>query len=305
VAAYYVVLFGATAYATQHPLIRRRIAAQLRLQVSAPALMLGTAAIAALVWTAALARPDGLLHVWFLAVGEGSAVLVQTPGGAHVLIDTGENPTRLLTALGDRLPFRKQRLDVLLITNWRGRSVGALDTLLTRYAVGALLTVGPPDEAARTLRRAEVAITPVTRGWQLDFSDGAALEVVFEGAPGSEEAALVIQLRYGTARFLLMPEMSASALVDLENSLDEAVRASTLIQLPGNGAARANPPEWLARLTPQVVVIVAEAGNRSAQPDPAVLRAFESRAVPTLRTDQRGTVHARSDGRTLWLTTAR
>ncbi|MBF8267135.1 MAG: Lactamase protein [Dehalococcoidia bacterium] len=60
---------------------------------------------AATVWTAALTRPDGRLHVTFLDVGQGDAALIVTPGGRQVLIDGGPDSRRLLTLLGERIPF--------------------------------------------------------------------------------------------------------------------------------------------------------------------------------------------------------
>ena len=44
------------------------------------------AVLAGTLWLAVAARPDGLLHVSFLDVGQGDATLVITPGGASVLI---------------------------------------------------------------------------------------------------------------------------------------------------------------------------------------------------------------------------
>ncbi len=39
------------------------------------------------LWAAALARPDGRLHLYVLDVGQGDAILVRTPGGHNVLMD--------------------------------------------------------------------------------------------------------------------------------------------------------------------------------------------------------------------------
>jgi competence protein ComEC len=63
-----------------------------------------------------VSKPDGLLHVWLLDMGDSDAILIQTPRGAHFLIDGGRYPSRLLTAIGDRLPFSNHTLEVLFIT---------------------------------------------------------------------------------------------------------------------------------------------------------------------------------------------
>ena len=62
-------------------------------------------------------RPDGNLHVWMLDMGHSNAVLVQTPNGAHMLVDGGRFPSRLLTALGDRLPYYDREIEILAVTH--------------------------------------------------------------------------------------------------------------------------------------------------------------------------------------------
>ncbi|MBC8171466.1 MAG: ComEC/Rec2 family competence protein, partial [Anaerolineae bacterium] len=93
---------------------------------------------ALLVVGIATSRPDGQLHVWLLDVGHSNAVLMQTPGGAQVLVDGGRFPSRLLTAIGDRLPFNDREIEVLVITTPDEFQFGALPAVLNRYATGVV-----------------------------------------------------------------------------------------------------------------------------------------------------------------------
>src|SRR5205814_1883589 len=113
---YYVVLFGMTAVLSQPTETRRGLFTRIRQIATTPAVVALGLALAAIIWVIALSRPDGKLHVWFLSVGAGNAVLIQSPQGAHILIDGGENPTQLRTAIGDRLPFYQRDLDLLIVT---------------------------------------------------------------------------------------------------------------------------------------------------------------------------------------------
>ncbi|MBU1992846.1 hypothetical protein KKG51_04080, partial [Patescibacteria group bacterium] len=44
--------------------------------------------------------PDGLLHVYFLDVGQGDAILIQTPNSKFILVDGGPDD-KVLTEMSD------------------------------------------------------------------------------------------------------------------------------------------------------------------------------------------------------------
>jgi len=313
VAIYYTLLFGATLVLSQPLEDRQAMFARLRKVAAAPAVGVMGVAIAGLLWAMALARPDGKLHVWFLAVGEGNAVLIQTPNGAHLLIDGGENPTRLRAALGDHLPFYKRDLDMLIVTQPRPGTITALPPLFERYAFKVVITNGQSagDATYRvlstTLNRSGASVLAVTGGYQVQTSDGLTLAVINPPQPPDpkarwDDAPLVLRLTYGKASFLLMPELS-------EKGMQAALKATdywnaTVIQLPSNGAEKANPADWLNTLTPQAAVILAEPGNRAAQPSDSVIKHLKDRGIPIYRTDTQGTVEIATDGTQLWISTA-
>ncbi|MDW8300744.1 MAG: ComEC/Rec2 family competence protein [Anaerolineae bacterium] len=310
-ALYYGALFGMTAFAMQHPTVRRRLWTQLRRAGRSTAVVLIGVGVAALLWLFIAARPDGKLHLWWLDVGEGSAVLLQTPHGAHILIDGGKNPQRLQQALGDRLPFYKRHLDVLIVSAPHDKLIGALPALLERYSVGALLHNGQRTGSAtfaafEQARRARgIPEQVISAGWRLETSDGVRIvalspHAVPEVATRPDTAPLILRVEYGEARFLLAAEASPEAIGDLLSRSDDL--HAHVLQLPANGAADRSPPRLLERTQPQLAVVVAERGDLNAQPAQALL---ERLTVPLYRTDQGGALHLVTDGTTLSIRTTR
>jgi competence protein ComEC len=264
----------------------------------------------ALAGAVVLSRPDKLLHVWLLDMGESNAVLIQSPGGATMLVDGGRFPSRLLTAIGDRLPFNKREIDVVAITQPDENEFGALPGVLGRYETGLILTNGQPNqsEAFQQLQAAMAGrnVLAVKAGYTLDTDDGVHLEVlnpqaVPDLATSPDDAALVLRLSYGQVSFLLTSDLSKdgqAALLDGGQWF-----AASVIQLPQHGTARSLSEDFLRAVQPQMVVVQSDPANRRGDPDPDTLALVQKTlpdGTPLYRTDQGGTIHLWTDGQNLW-----
>ena len=81
------------------------------------------------------------LEVTVLEVGEGRAVLVQTPHKETILLDTGPDAS-VLRALGAALPMWQRKIDVVILTGTKGSFVGGLPEVESRYHVATIVRVG-------------------------------------------------------------------------------------------------------------------------------------------------------------------
>ena len=264
------------------------------------------AGLAILMAAAALARPDGLLHVWFLDMGQSNAVLVTTPSGAHLLVDGGRFPSRLLGALGDRLPFNQTQIDVLALTQPDENEYAAVTSVLERYSTGLVLTTGQPNQSeafqAMTDALASRQVVTVKAGYALDFGDGVRLDVLSPArqpdlGDSLDDHALTLRLSCGDISFLLTSDLSA----DGQRALLKAGQwpPATVMQLPAHGSARSLDRDFLAAVQPSVIVLQNDPANRRGEPDPDTLA--ELGDLPLYRTDDGGTVHFWTDGRELWV----
>ncbi|NOY99580.1 MAG: DUF4131 domain-containing protein [Chloroflexi bacterium] len=268
-----------------------------------PAVSLSALAIlAALTWRAAVAAPDGRLHVTILEAGSADAVLIQTPTGRAVLVNGGPSLSRLSDALGRRLPPFRRDLDWLVIAATQEDQVAALPGVLERFSPANVLWSGNA-EASQASRRLDKYLTqnaiPVTLarpGHALDLGEGARLRVLAVGPRG---AVLLIEWR--SFRALLPIGMNFDDLDELENGA--AVGPVTVLLLADSGYAPLNPPAWIDSLRPQLIVLDVAADDRSGLPHRGTLEAVQGYSL--LRTDRNGWIHLSTDGERLWLETAR
>jgi competence protein ComEC len=256
------------------------------------------ALLTVVAWQAALAAPDGRLHLTVLDVGSGEALLIRTPGGRTVLINGGPSPAALSDGLGRRLPLAHRRLDYLVVAGVANSQLAALPSTLERFPPRRVLWAGLP-EASRGARglhndliKAGIPIDEADIGQVLDLGDGIELEVVASGKQGA-----VLLLAWENFRALLPLGLDAESLEALQD--DPRLRQVSVLLLADQGAAGANPPEWLARLDPQLVLLSVGVTDSRGLPDPEVIQALEGYNL--LRTDQNGWIELTTDGEQMWV----
>jgi competence protein ComEC len=300
-----VIIGGAMMQATQ-PAWALWLARQVRRRAVISATTFSGVSILILMGALITSRPDGNLHIWFLDMGHSNAALIQTPRGAHVLVDGGRFPSRLLTALGERLPFTDREIEALVISQPDDFDTGALVSVFERYRVNVILTNGQPNlsESYANLQAkfAESEVIAVRAGYNIEFDDGARLEILHpqrqpEITDSLNDQTLVLRLRYGDASFLFPSDLSREGQTELMSGGQWPL--ATVLQLPQHGAARSLDSGFLAAIQPQVAVVQSDRANRNGDPSSDILAMVGNTSL--FRTDKGGTIHIWTDGHELWV----
>lgn len=308
VRALYLTVFGVAVMTATRPRWSIRLSRWLRQRMVFNTIILcgiGILLLQGFIWQS---RPDGLLHVWWLDIGHSNGVLMQTPNGAHILVDGGRFPSRLLTSIGDRLPFHDRTIELLIITQPDQFDVGAIPALLERYEIGAVMITGQPNQSA-TWGEIIEAIAPydvieAQAGFSVSLDDGTDIEMLHpQTTPSLEDSladnTLLVRVVYGNASILLTGDLSQSAQREIIE--DGHLPYSTVMQLPQHGTARSLSDAFLAIVQPQVAILQGDIANRRGDPDEATL--LQLGDIPLYRTDTQGAIHLWSDGNALWLQT--
>jgi len=270
---------------------------------------------AVLAWLAVLQLPDGKLHVAFLDVGQGDAILISAPTGQQILVDSGPSPTALTTALSREMPFWDRSIDLIVMTHPDADHISGLVEVLHRFHVDAWLDGAPPDDDAlyaECLRQVEekgIARHIVERGSSMELEGGLLLEVLHPPAEplyvtvsDTNSNSVVLRVCWGEVRFLLTGDIEAEA----EHLLVASGQplAADVLKVSHHGSGDASTAEFLTAVDPSYAVISVGAENRFGHPHQAVLeRLTQGGEVTVLRTDVSGTIEFVTDGQQLWLST--
>jgi competence protein ComEC len=83
--------------------------------VKPPAVILALLLINSVVWQAVMTRTDSYLHVTVFNVEGGPVMLVETPAGNRILVNSGFDGSQLSEMIGRRLPLLDHHLDLAII----------------------------------------------------------------------------------------------------------------------------------------------------------------------------------------------
>jgi hypothetical protein len=170
--------------------------------------------------------------------------------------------------------------------------------VVERFPPDNVLWAGPPNLSRssrflqQTLTEQRVAIIQAEPGQSLDLGQGASLEVLTTGKRGA-----LLLLSWGNFRLLVPSGISFEEMESLEMGR-EIGRVEGLL-LADQGYAPLNPPEWLANLRPEWVLLSVAAGNYDGLPSSETLALLSDYTL--LRTDQNGWVHLTTDGVQMWV----
>ncbi|MGQ9550239.1 MAG: ComEC/Rec2 family competence protein [Roseiflexus sp.] len=172
----------------------------------APRIGLMLAALLTLAW---MQRPDSRLHIFFPAL-RGDAALVQTPNGMYLLIDGGNDPDALVTALGRRMPFWQRDLALVILTSPdEPGQVAAIERYQAHQAL-ALPAQAPNatrDAWQRMLARDATPVRTLRVGQRLEI-DGATIQTLH-----CDDAGALIRLDYG-ATSVVFAHSATTAMVE-------------------------------------------------------------------------------------------
>lgn len=297
-----------------------------RLRAAASASRLNTLTAGALLVTGSLlllglrSQPDGRLHVHFLDLEQGEAILIVTPDGQQVLVDGGASPTELLGELGRHIPFYDRTIELVVLTHAGDKRVGGLVELAGRYRIDQVLQAPFPypstayESWLRTLRAKGIPVAAAESGARVLLGHGIALDVLHPGPDPlldkdgelvPEDNSVVLRLTWGDASFLLLGD--ASRAVQDELAANGLIQPAGVVKLPQEGRQAAFSQTLLDAARPQQAVVFVEEDDRfrqlTAPVEAAWLAVVEEGGWH--RTDRDGTVSFTSDGRTVTVETDR
>lgn len=258
------------------------------------------------VWQEVALFHDQSLRVVFFDVGQGDAILIETPERHLILIDGGPADD-FLEKVGRFLPFWRRRIDLVVLTHPHADHFIGLVGVLERYRVDRVLWSGVECVEAvcqlwdKALAASDSSVI-IARAGQRIQSESTYLDVLYPLESrhrylprDHNDISVVTRLAYGRHGFLFTGDATARTEQEMLPAWGDYLK-SDILKVAHHGSRFSTQPDLLAAVQPGLAVIQVGSDNRYGHPAQEVLDRLAAHAVDVRRTDHHGDIEVISNG---------
>lgn len=257
---------------------------------------------------------EKVLKVYFLDIGQGDSILIETPNGTQVLIDAGPN-NKVVNELSQVIPIFDRTIDIIIPTHSDLDHVGGFPEILRRFEIKNYFDSGFVDEddlntEIKQLVQNEknISVKKISRGDSivLDKENNISFEVLWPNSnfetSDNNERSIVLRLDYGKTSFLFTGDASSKIeKILIENSNSTNILDIDVLKAGHHGSKTSSSLEFLEKTSPELTVISAGKDNKFGHPNKEVLDNLAKVNSQIKNTAEIGRILIKSDGEKYWL----
>ncbi len=270
-------------------------------------LFISLAALFTVLVFASYYPPKPELEVYFLDIGQGDSILIETPEHVTMLVDAGSDG-RVVQQLGAVLPWWQRKIDYILWTHPDHDHYGGFQSVLQKYSIGEALWNGDQDPSAafqgllRDVRDRHIPLLKIAQGDVFQWPSGVSLHIVWPPtsylSKDKNNRSLTGLLSFGSEDFLLtgdLPQAEETLMMSQYPNLTAEV-----LKVGHHGSKNSSGSAFLAQLRPQYCIISVGKGNRYGHPAPETLQRLQEARCEIHTTEDEGRMSIATDGRALY-----
>lgn len=254
------------------------------------------------------------LRVSFLDVGQGDAILIQTPSGRSVLIDGGATNI-ILARIASEMSYFDNDIDVMVATHPDADHVTGLIPVLEKYKI-AMVVVSPVEGSTKVFDDLNVHISDehadvyvAHAGDVIDFHDGVIAQILYPPLSyrgkksDTNDASVSMVITYGDESFLLTGDLPSN---DESKLITESLPKNiTVYKVGHHGSKYSSGEHLLSYIKPEYAVVSAGKDNKYGHPNPEAIERLQKYSQEIISTIDKGTISFITDGRMIEVETSK
>ena len=245
----------------------------------------------------------GEIKIHFIDVGQGDAILIQTPDNKNILIDAGRNNTDALTYLQTNGVLQ---LDLVIASHPDADHIGGLDAIIDFYAPdlymdnGVISTTQTYNNVLESLQQANTSLLEAT-GQTITIGD-TILQII--PPPDDDDfdnnnRSIGVVVSYGQFDAAFTGDAETEEFTYWQQHNPTLLKPVEIYKSAHHGSNNGDTTASINTWQPEVIVIGVSSTNPYGHPTPEALALYQSINARIYRTDQDGDVviTGTSDGR--------
>ncbi len=243
-----------------------------------------------------------LLRLHAIDVGQGDATFVEFPDGQCMLIDAGERDYGAVVCEYIKA-LNYTKIDYLIGSHPHSDHIGGLAEVLENFEVGQVWmpkkasTTATFEKLLKTVKAKGLTIQTALAGKQIVSSADWKVQLLspVEEDYGDEMNlySAVVKITYGTQRFLIMGD------AETENEEQMQDVAAEYIRVGHHGSKTSSSVAFVKRVGARYAVVSVGKDNSYGLPKDEILERWTNAGASVYRTDELGSIVARSDGKSI------
>lgn len=259
------------------------------------------------------------LTVYALDIGQGDSLLIVSPTGKTVLIDTGDqgNEQTVLNALISHAGGKK--IDLFIASHPHADHIGSAAGIISASTVAKVLDSNYPyttktyENYLAAVQKSGAQFIQAAPDQTFDLGEGAKITVLAPikpfftksdlraGATEPNANSVVVRLDYN--KFSMLFTGDAEAETEARMISNHANLRAQVLKVGHHGSRYASSDAFLLAVHPEAAIISVGAANKYGHPTPETLARLKAAGIKVYRTDLQGEIKITSDGSSYQIST--
>lgn len=269
------------------------------------------------------------LKIIFFDIGQGDAVLIKTPTGENILLDSGAN-NLILKKLADSFSIFNRKIDLAILSHPDSDHIGGFISVFENYKVKNILENGDTNKESEIYEEIKNKIKiQQEKNLAKEYISNCGDEIYFDSDNASQtlkffifhpeqnnlitnesnDNSIVTLLVYGDYGFLFTGDASHDVekkiFFEIEKCFNKTdgdliknyLKNLTVLKVSHHGSSTGSSEEFIKKIKPNYSVISAGKNNRYGHPNDEVVKILEKYSKNILNTINDGDITFVTDGK--------